>query len=98
LIIWLIFTAFDFGNIDQLFAIAGLTGIILNLTDWKTSTPVSVLSFVLLLSPIVSRWVQVPIEMFNDLAFQIPLTIFIVTYFTYIIMNAGGKSVGKDLQ
>ena len=29
-ILWLIFTTFDFGNIDQFFAILGVTGIILN--------------------------------------------------------------------
>ena len=35
--LWLIFTTFDFGNIDQLFAICGLIGIILNLTKWRTN-------------------------------------------------------------
>lgn len=96
-IMWLIFTAFDFGNIDQLFAIFGLVGIILNLTKWKTSIHIIILSFILMLSPIISRLVQVPIEMFDYLAFQIPLTIFIVTYLTYIIINAREKTVGKDL-
>ncbi len=92
-IIWLIFTVFDFGNIDQLFAIFGLVGIILNLTKWKTITNITILSFILMLSPIISRLVQVPIEMFDYLAFQLPLTIFIVTYLTYIIINAREKTV-----
>lgn len=90
-ILWLIFTVFDFGNIDQLFAIFGLVGIILNLTKWRTNIIVTILSFSLMLSPIISRILQVPIEMFNYLAFQIPLTIFILTYLTYIIINAKEK-------
>ncbi len=97
-IMWLIFTAFDFGNIDQLFAIFGLVGIILNLIKWKTSTNITILSFILMLSPIISRLLQVPIEMFDYLAFQIPLMIFISTYLTYIIINAREKNVGQDLQ
>lgn len=90
-ILWLIFTVFDFGNIDQLFATLGLIGIILNLTKWKTNIIVTFLSFLLMLSPIISRLVQIPIEMFNYLAFQIPLTIFIITYLTYIIINIKEK-------
>lgn len=92
LILWLIFTAFDYGNIDQLFAIFGLIGIVLNLTKWRTNIIVTILSFILMLSPLISRLVQVPIEMFNYLAFQIPLTIFIITYLTYIIINAKEKT------
>jgi hypothetical protein len=90
-ILWLLFTAFQFGNIDQLFALLGIVGIILNFTKWKTKIFVTVLSFLFMLSPIVSRLVQVPIEKFNYLAFQIPLTIFILTYVTYIIINAKEK-------
>ncbi|MCS3531600.1 hypothetical protein [Chryseobacterium sp. JUb7] len=97
-IIWLIFAAFDFGNIDQLFAIFGLVGIILNLTTGKTRIDVTIVSFILMLSPVISRLVQVPIEVFNYLAFQIPLTIFIVSYLTYIIINARENSGKKNLQ
>lgn len=97
-IIWLIFEAFDFGNIDQLFAIFGLVGIILNLTTGKTRIDVTIVSFILMLSPVISRLVQVPIEVFNYLAFQIPLTIFIVSYLTYIIINARESSGKKNLQ
>src|SRR5690606_14077430 len=95
-ILWLIFTAFDFGNIDQLFAIFGLIGIVLNLAKWRTNIIVTILSFTLMLSPIISRLVQVPLEMFDYLAFQIPLTIFIVTYLTYIIINAKEKTAGNN--
>lgn len=97
-IIWLIFAAFDFGNIDQLFAIFGLVGIILNLTTGKTRIDITIVSFILMLSPVISRLVQVPIEVFNYLAFQIPLTIFIVSYLTYIIINARENSGKKNLQ
>jgi hypothetical protein len=90
-ILWLIFTTLDFGNIDQLFAIFGLVGIILNLTKWRTNIIATILSFTLMLPPIISRLVQVPIEMFNYLAFQIPLTTFIITYLTYIIINIKEK-------
>jgi len=92
-ICWLFFTLFDFGNIDQLFAILGIIGIILNLTKWKNETSITIISFVLMLSPIASRLVQVPLEKFNYLAFQIPLTIFIITYLTFIIINIRQKKL-----
>ena len=93
--LWLIFTTFDFGNIDQLFAIFGLIGIILNLTKWRTNIIVTILSFILMLSRIISRLVQVPIEMFDYLSFKIPLTIFIITYLIYIIINVKEKTAGN---
>jgi hypothetical protein len=92
-ILWLLFTAFQFGNIDQLFALLGIVGIILNFTKWKTKLFVTILSFLFMLSPIVSTLVRVPIEKFNYLAFQIPLTIFILTYVTYIIVIAKEKQL-----
>ncbi len=90
-ICWLMFTLFDFGNIDQLFALLGIGGIILNVTKWKYRVPITLISFLLMLSPIVSRLVQVPIGMFDYLAFQIPLIIFIITYLIFIIMNIRDK-------
>ena len=38
-ILWLIFTTFDFGNIDQFFAILGVTGIILGIFALVKITP-----------------------------------------------------------
>jgi hypothetical protein len=64
------FTVFDFGNSDQLFAIFGVIGVGINLTKWK-NTLVTIVSFALMLSPIISRLTQVPIEMFDYLAFEI---------------------------
>ena len=86
-ICWLIFTCFDFGNFDQLFAIFGIIGIVINLTKWKNDILSTIVSFLLMLSPIISRLVQVPIEKFDYLAFQIPLGIFLVMYITFIIIN-----------
>ncbi len=90
-ICWLHFTSFKFGNIDQLFAIFGVVGIVINLTKWKNNIPLTIISFILMLSPIISRLAQVQIEMFDYLAFQIPLTIFVVTYLTFIVMNIYNK-------
>ena len=86
-IFWLIITVFDFGNIDQLFAIFGVIGVGINLTEWKNNKLLSIVSFALMLSPIISRVIQVPIEMFDYLAFEIPLTIFIIAYLTFIALN-----------
>ena len=90
-ILWLVFTIFDFGNIDQIFAIFGITGIALNLSKWKNKILVTILSFIFMLSPLISRILQVEMEKFNYLAFQIPLTIFIITYLIFIIINIKEK-------
>lgn len=95
-ICWLIFTIFDFGNIDQLFAIFGVIGVGINLTKWKNNKLLTIVSFALMLSPLVSRMVQVPIEMFDYLAFQIPLTIFMVSYLIFIVMNMLERKTGYN--
>ena len=94
LIFWLIISAFYIGNIDQIFAILALIGIILNFTKWKNRISITILSFVFMLSPIISRMVQVPIKMFDYLSFEIPIIIFIITYLTFIILNAKQKNYG----
>ena len=86
-IFWLIFTVFNFGNIDQLFAIFGVIGIGINLSKWKNNKLLTIVSFALMLSPIISRLTQVPIEMFDYLAFKIPFTVFIIAYLIFIVMN-----------
>ncbi|MBF04391.1 MAG: hypothetical protein CMP76_13980 [Flavobacterium sp.] len=89
-IFWLIFTVFDFGNTDQLFAMFGVIGVIgvgINLSKWKNKKLLTIVSFALMLSPIISRLTQVPIEMFDYLAFEIPLTIFIIAYLIFIVLN-----------
>ena len=92
-ILWLVFTIFDFGNIDQIFAIFGIIGIVLNLSKWKNKILVTIISFILMLSPLISRLLQVEMGKFNYLAFQIPLTIFIVTYLIFIIINIKEKKL-----
>lgn len=96
-ICWLLFTSFDFGNIDQLFAIFGLVGIVINLTKWKNNIPLTIISFLLMLSPIISRLLQVKIELFDYLAFQIPLIIFVITYLMFIVMNITHKKMPKTV-
>ena len=75
-IFWLLFIAFDFWNIEQIFAILGLLGAILNVTRWKNKVLITILSFMMMLSPIMGRIVQTPIEKFNYFAFKIPLFLF----------------------
>ncbi len=84
-LMWLIFTSFDFGNIEQFFAIIGLTGIILSFTKYWRLRIVKILSFILLISPLIKRMREIPIEKFNYLAFQVPLVIFVITYLILII-------------
>ena len=91
-IFWLILTSLDFGKIDQLFAILGIVGIILNFTKWQNKVLTTIISFLFMLSPIASRLIQVPLGKFNYLAFQIPLIIFIITYLTFILINIKQKN------
>ncbi|SDT03958.1 hypothetical protein SAMN04489797_3089 [Winogradskyella sediminis] len=93
-IFWLIFTSFEFGNSDQIFAIFGLIGVILNFTKHSKSRLGKILSFVLMLTPIARRMTEIPIEKFNYLAFQIPLLLFVITYLIYILkQNENKKTV-----
>jgi len=84
-LMWLIFTSFDFGNIEQIFAVFGLVGIILNFTKYWKLRVIKILSFILMILPLIKRMTEIPIEKFNYLAFQIPLVIFIITYLILII-------------
>ena len=82
---WLLFTLFDFGNIDQLFAffaIVGLATICINHNKTRTLKVLilDLLCFFLLASPIVRRMTAVPIELFNYLAFIIPTSSFALFY------------------
>lgn len=96
-LIWLIVTLFSFGNIDQVFAILGIAGIILNLVKWKDSYGKSIISFILMISPIISRLIQVSFEKFHYLGFEIPLVIFIVTYIIFIVLQIKIRRAGNIL-
>lgn len=82
---WLAFTLFDFGNIDQLFAllaVVGLVTICINHNKTRTSKVLllDLLCFLLLASPLVGRMAVVPLELFNYLAFIIPTSLFTLFY------------------
>lgn len=76
---WLIWTSFEFGNPDQIFAIFGLIGCILMCTKLYKQRFIKILVFLLMLTPIVRRLTEVSLEKFNYLTFQIPLLIFSIT-------------------
>ncbi|MEO9257836.1 MAG: hypothetical protein ABI207_05600 [Crocinitomicaceae bacterium] len=83
--LWLIFMLFDFGNIDQLFAVLAITGLFINAINRnKKKSPsillLDLLCFFLLLSPLIHRMIAVPIHLFNYLAFIIPISTFILFY------------------
>ncbi|MFI1742856.1 hypothetical protein [Thalassobellus sediminis] len=84
-LMWIIFTTFDFGNAEQIFAILGMAGIILNFTKYWKLRIIKILSFILMILPLIKRMTKTPIEKFNYIAFQIPLLIFIITYLILII-------------
>ena len=82
---WLLFALFDFGNIDQLFALLAVVGLITTCINHKKTRTSKVLTldllcFFLLASPLVSRMTAVPIELFNYLAFIIPTALFALFY------------------
>ena len=66
-IFWLIFTTFDFGNSDQLFAVLGLVGFLLNFTKYGKPRLGKILSFILMVIPIARRLTEIPIDKFNYL-------------------------------
>ncbi|WP_160137793.1 hypothetical protein [Chryseobacterium sp. c4a] len=88
---WLLFTTFDFGNTEQSFAVLGLLGIALNFTKWRNKDLITILSFLLILSPLFSRMIQIPLAMFNYAAFKVPLFIFITGYLVFIVLNARNR-------
>ncbi len=92
-IFWLIFTSFEFGNSDQIFAVFGLIGLVLNFTKYGKSRLGKILSFILMILPIARRLTETSIERFNYWAFQIPLLIFVITYLIYIIKRNENKKL-----
>lgn len=82
---WLIFTMFNFGKIDQFFAFLGVIGLIVNFVTFNSQRTLKILlldiiSFMLLASPLIRRLTAIPIENFNYLAFIIPTIIFGLFY------------------
>lgn len=84
-LIWLPCTVFDFGNLNQLFGLLGVSGLILifkNLNRNRTQKILitDFLCFILLAIPIIGRLIAVPLAMFNYNAFIIPTSIFVLCY------------------
>ena len=89
---WILFTIFDFGNPDQFFALLAIIGLLLNfLTRNKQKTlkilSLDILSFLLLISPLIRRMTAISIEKFNYLLFIIPTIIFVVFYLISIVLS-----------
>lgn len=84
---WLVFVACDVGNSDQLFATLSIVGIVLHFSKWSNQLLIALLSFLFMLSPLISRMIKVPIEKFNYASFTIPLVIFIATSLIWIGFN-----------
>ena len=79
-IVWLFWTSFEFGNNDQIFAVISLIGFILVFTKYFKNRILKILIFGLMITPIIRRLTEIPIEKFNYLSFQIPLIIFITSF------------------
>ena len=100
---WLIFTMFDFGNIDQLYAFLGVMGLIISFVTFNSTRTfktlfLDIISFMLLASPLIRRLTTIPIEKFNYLAFIIPTTIFglfyiFSLYFSFRQYSSNQKSI-----
>jgi hypothetical protein len=93
---WLIWTSFEFGNSDQIFAVLGLIGLIIMFTTYYNRRIFKVLSFILMLIPIIRRLTEIPLEKFNYLTFQIPLFIFIITYLILIFKPNNEQKTGYN--
>jgi hypothetical protein len=89
---WLLFTLFDFGNKDQLFAFLGVLGLTISFVTFNSTRTAKVLlsdiiSLVLLASPILRRITDAPIALFNYWGFIIPATIFALSYIVSICFS-----------
>ena len=93
---WLIWTSFEFGNSDQIFVVFGLIGFIMMFTKLYKQRILKVLTFLLMLMPIVRRLTEFPFEQFNYLAFQIPLLIFITTSLILIFKPKKKEKTGYN--
>ena len=91
-VFWILFTLFDFGNPDQFFALFAVIGLLLNFATRNKQKTIKILSldiisFLLLISPIVRRLTAIPIEKFNYLLFIIPTIVFVIFYLISIFIS-----------
>ncbi|MDG1517091.1 MAG: hypothetical protein P8Q42_03610 [Flavobacteriales bacterium] len=87
LALWLIFACFDFWTIDQLISVLAISGLILNMTKFINNFIVKILSFLLMLLPVLIGLHEVKIDFLNYLPFQIPFVLFVITYLTFIFYS-----------
>ena len=90
--IWLLFTLFDFGNPDQLFAFLGIVGLTITFINRNKNRNLTIFlldifCLLLLACPIIRRMTAIPIEEFNYLAFIIPTLLFILFYIISIYFS-----------
>lgn len=95
--IWIFSAAFFFGSLSQLFAIAAILGLVISHKTWKkpksiSKTLLNLLTFILLLSPVLYRMIAVPIEMFNYLGFIVPFSAFVILYSVAICLPQRKKT------
>lgn len=83
---WLAFNIFQFGELEQLFAFIGVVGIVLNMIRLKRNLFISITGFVFMLIPLFSRFYEVSFSKFNYLSFQIPFTLFVLTYLVSMVL------------
>lgn len=95
-LLWLIWTSFEFGNSDQIFAVLGLIGFIMMFTKLYKQRILKVLIFISMLIPIVRRLTEVPFEKFNYLTFLIPFLIFITTSLILIFKQKKEEKTGYN--
>ena len=88
LLFWLAYTSLEFGSINQLYAIFGIIGFVINFTKYINLRFIKIISFFLMMIPIISRLIEIPIEKFNYLAFQIPFLIFTISYLLIIFKSS----------
>lgn len=89
---WLLLTLFDFGNIDQLFAVLAVIVLTITFINRNKSRTlkiilIEIICFLLLASPLVRRMTAIPLEKFNYLAFIIPTILFVLFYIVLIYFS-----------
>lgn len=98
---WLTLTLFDFGSIDQLFAVLAVAGLAANWVnrDKKATSKlltIDAFCFFLLASPLVRRMTAAPLELFNYWAFIIPTSLFVLSYFASLFFAYKQYSEAKS--
>lgn len=83
---WLAFNIFQFGELEQLFAFIGIVGIVLNMIRLKRNLFISITGFVFMLIPLFTRFYEMSFSKFNYLSFQIPFTLFVLTYLVSMVL------------